>query len=551
MELSSGTVLRDYQILKSLGEGGMGEVYLVEEALLGRKFAIKRLSPFLTKDSEFYERFKTEARILAKLSHPNIVHLHSFFCEDGIYYLVMEYAEGITLKKYIQINGSIPERRAMMIFQQIMAALHYEHSVGIVHWDIKPSNIMIDPQDKVRIIDFGIARLSDEKHSTPSGSKFGTLFYISPEQVKARKDIDNRTDIFSTGIVLYEMLTGKIPYSTDTDSDYDIMHEIMTKELPDPRKEGFVVSDQCYKLLRKMTEKDREKRPNSTEVMAFLDKYLIPSDKPKPEAIEKTPEVELAKKPDPIPEPKKHHHFILVEGGTFKMGNTPDHGYENEKPLHEVTVSSFFMCEFPLTQREWKELMGSNPSDRSNERLPIDNVTWFGAIEYCNRRSIKEKLEPAYNIEIKPITLKKIVTWNRLANGYRLPTEAEWEFAARGGNFSREYKYAGNNNVNIVAWYWENSGSKSHEVGQKPKNELGLRDMSGNVWEWCWDWYDEAYYAVSPKDNPTGPLDGAKRVLRGGSFLNNSRSCRVANRNSNVPTHATNLYGLRLCRNGD
>ncbi len=169
MKLTQGTILQNYTIIEAIGEGGMGEVYLAEETLLGRQVAIKWLNPSLTNDPQFSERFINEARIQAKLVHPDIVALHNFLVEDGVYYMVMEYAEGEMLKELIAITGHIPEARTMHIFRQIIRALGYAHSKQIIHRDIKPSNIMIDAQDNIKIMDFGIARLMRDKHLTRTG----------------------------------------------------------------------------------------------------------------------------------------------------------------------------------------------------------------------------------------------------------------------------------------------------------------------------------------------------------------------------------------------
>jgi len=260
MSIIVDSVIQNYHITRKIGEGGMGEVYLAEEVLLGRQVAIKSLNPNLTSDSQFSERFVNEARIQAKLIHPNIVALYNFFIEDGIYYMVMEYAGGITLKDLIAKNGPIPEKRTKQIFNQVINALSYAHSKKIIHRDIKPSNIMIDETDNVKVMDFGIARIMSDKHLTRTGAKLGTLYYMSPEQVRADKNIDHLTDIYSTGIVLYEMLTGKLPYKTDTDSDFYVMKEILEDATPDPRDFYPHISEDMVSLVGRMTQKDKNDR---------------------------------------------------------------------------------------------------------------------------------------------------------------------------------------------------------------------------------------------------------------------------------------------------
>ena len=232
--------------------------------------------------------------------------------------------------------------------------------------------------------------------------------------------------------------------------------------------------------------------------------------------------------------------WIYVQGGSFMMGSNA--GDNDEKPIHEVSVSSFYIGKYLVTQKEWQEVMGSNPSYFKGDMLPVEKISWYDAIEYCNKRSIKEGLQPCYSGSGANISCD----WT--ANGYRLPKEAEWEYAARGGKKSKGYKYSGSDDIKKVAWYDSNSGSKTHPVGEKQANELGIYDMSGNVWEWCWDWYSRDYYSESPSSNPRGPSSGDYRVLRGGAWRNDGLDCRVACRCYCNPDLRYDDYGLRILR---
>ncbi len=252
--------IRDYKINKKIGEGGMGSVYLAEDTMLERKVAIKVLNPLLTSDPQFTERFRQEAKVQASLIHPNIVALHSFFEDSGNYFMAMEYAKGVTLKQLMQKIGAIPEQRAIKIFLQILEGVGYAHQKGIVHRDLKPSNIMIDENDAVKIMDFGIAKVLGDRGMTKTGTKMGTIYYMSPEQIRAAKDIDQRTDIYSLGIVLYEMLTGRVPFNTNTESDFEIMNEIVNNSFHDVRKYNPSVSEITAKVIDKMIAKQKEER---------------------------------------------------------------------------------------------------------------------------------------------------------------------------------------------------------------------------------------------------------------------------------------------------
>ena len=267
-----------------------------------------------------------------------------------------------------------------------------------------------------------------------------------------------------------------------------------------------------------------------------------PQQQPTQPAASSAP-VQQPSQPTPIPpQVNTPQNMVYVEGGTFLMGSER---YDNEKPVHEVKVSSFYMGKYEVTQEEYQDVMGSNPSlNLKNNRLPVECVTWYDAVEYCNRLSKKEGLTPCYSGSGDNITCN----WN--ANGYRLPTEAEWEYAARGGINKDDYIYSGSNDINEVAWYEGNSGRKTHDVGIKKANSLGIYDMSGNVWEWCWDCYYEAYYSESPRNNPTGTSARYYRVCvyRGGSWRSKSGSCAVSYRKYGIPSSRDVNRGFRVVR---
>ena len=220
--------------------------------------------------------------------------------------------------------------------------------------------------------------------------------------------------------------------------------------------------------------------------------------------------------------------MVYVEGGTFMMGATSEQGddaYDSEKPAHKVTLDDYYIAETQVTQALWQAVMGNNPSsNRRGEDLPVETISWNDCQEF----------------------IKKLNQFTR--EKFSLPTEAQWEFAARGGNLSKGYKYAGSNNLDEVAWFLDNSNRQTHPVAQKKPNELGLYDMSGNVKEWCNDLYNKDYYRLSPQFNPQGPMSGIERVLRGGSFVYVVRGdYRVSGRDFDNPTFSHyGEIGMRL-----
>ena len=254
-----------------------------------------------------------------------------------------------------------------------------------------------------------------------------------------------------------------------------------------------------------------------------------------------------------------------------------NNGDSDEKPIHTVTVSDFYIGKYEVTFEEfktfieatgyktdaekeggswmwtgskwekksgvtWRDDEEGNRRNSTDNNKPVIHVSWYDAVAYCNWLSEQEGLEKSYNINGDDVTMN----WN--ANGYRLPTEAEWEYAARGGNQSQGYKYSGSDNIDEVGWYWSNSGNKTHPVGTKQPNEFGIYDMTGNVWEWCNDWYSSSYYSQSLSNNPQGPSSGSYRVYRGGSWNYSPSYCRVANRDYDNPSDRYNVIGFRVAR---
>ena len=231
----------------------------------------------------------------------------------------------------------------------------------------------------------------------------------------------------------------------------------------------------------------------------------------------------LAQAPATIPEKPE---VIMVQGGSFQMGSNQE---TDEQPVHSVSVNSFSIGKYEVTVGQYKvfctatgRAMPEEPNWGWQDKHPMVNVTYNDAVSYCN--------------------------WlgEKFGGDWRLPTEAEWEYAARGGNKSNRYTYAGGDELEKVAWFEDNAGGQTQAVGRKKANELGIYDMSGNVWEWCKDWYGEDYYKTSPATNPKGPTSGELRVLRGGGWDGGAAYCRVAYRCGGTPSHRNHFSGFRV-----
>ena len=575
LDVKSGISLCNgrYKLLKVLGKGGFGITYLGLHTGLNKKVAIKEYFP---KDSfrrqsdgtqvsysntgenrKNIERFLKEARTMAELKHKGVVSVSDVFEENATAYYVMDYIEGQSLED----KGTLSESAALKYIDQVAQALKYVHDKGILHLDIKPANIMIDREDNTVLIDFGISKHYDGGGEATSTTTVGYSAGYSPiEQMTpcGLKQFTPSTDIYALGATIYKIISGtKPPASTDLADD-----ATLTKPAG--------MSQALFRTVSRCMEQKRKDRPQTMdEVIALLNKEQnpsalspkLPNPSPSPKLDPKFRKVffviiglaivigvlvftfqrlsKSTEKTEATPETLieipgvEYSSFnvkgvsfkmVKVAGGTFQMGATSEQGSDackDEKPVHSVTLSDYYIGQTEVTQELWEAVMGSNPSYfKGDNQRPVEKVSWDDCQEFI------EKL-------------------NRLTGkNFRLPTEAEWEYAARGGNKSRGYKYSGSNNPDAVAWYDDNSGNKTHPVAQKQSNELGLYDMSGNVWEWCYDRYGD--YSSNSQTNPTGSSTGSYRVLRGGSWLISASRVRVSYRFSHTPDNRSFYSGLRL-----
>ncbi len=277
---------------------------------------------------------------------------------------------------------------------------------------------------------------------------------------------------------------------------------------------------------------------------------------PLPPVAKKQPPVEPAKPSEIKPEPEWPApsprlvvdlpgllEMIELPGGTFRMGSPENdaQAYPDEKPQHPVTVSAFAIARDPVTRKLYREIVGRGPEAwQGDDRLPANALSWFDAVEFCNTLSRREGLRACYRIDGQQ------VTWDRTANGYRLPTEAEWEYAARAGTTTRWFFGDDDTDLDRYAWFSDNSGDQVHRVGEKEPNPWGLRDIIGNTYEWCWDWQGD--YSVTPAIDPSGPPGGSLRVLRGGAFWPAPRLLRSAGRGGGGPEVRDAVLGFRCVR---
>jgi formylglycine-generating enzyme required for sulfatase activity len=256
--------------------------------------------------------------------------------------------------------------------------------------------------------------------------------------------------------------------------------------------------------------------------------------------------------------------MVMVSGGTFTMGCTDEQEPDcqnDEYPPHPVTVNDFFLSRFEVTQSEWAAIVPEYTplyNRGAGPEYPTYRISWYDAATYCNRLSFAEGRTPVYyfdegfNTVFDTLVGDQLayvdIFWDTEADGYRLPTEAEWEYAARGGSLSQGTVYSGSNDLDVIAWHSGNSNVNSQPVATRAPNELGLFDMTGNIYEWCWDWYDSGYYENSPGDNPLGPVPSALRTIRGGSWNTTPDGSRLANRLNFLPGARRTTFAFRVAR---
>ncbi len=577
--LPVGTLLRGgtYQITRQLSSGGFGNTYVVQNVSFDETYAMKEffmkgvnlrvdgeVTVSVSDNKATFEsqknKLKKEAQRLRKLHNRHIVQVHDLFEEKGTVYYVMDYIDGESLDERLKrTKQPLAEAEALDYMRQVLEALQVVHrqQPQLLHLDIKPANIMVDRQGCAYLIDFGASKQlsSDESGtlSTSTGMSY-TAGYAPSEQIEQNYErMGPWTDYYALGATLYRLLTMQQPPSPS--------------EINEEPDEAFrfpaTVSDSTQKLIRWMMTPNRKKRPQTVEEILNIFNSITSreddnentiyglvderkdsaNDLRTKESVEESTsfESEIGMNANSVIS-KLIANMVYVEGGTFMMGanivkravgwfdfiDKQDSAvYDREadsdvKPAHQVTLSSFSIGKYEVTQEEWEAVMGSNPSRYKGAKRPVECVSWDDCQEFIRK--------------LNALTGKR----------FRLPTEAEWEYAARGGNRSQGYKYAGGNSIGSVAWFDGNAGSETHPVGQKQSNELGLYDMTGNVCEWCQDWYDASYYRKSPSTNPVNNTSASYRVNRGGNWFVSAGYCRVSYRDCFVPDFCGSNLGLRL-----
>lgn len=538
MQLKSGTLLQNgkYRIVRFINSGGFGCTYEAIHTMFDEKVAIKEffVKDFCNRDAQtrhvtvgthskkaLVERLKVkfieEAKSIRKLRHNGVVRVNDVFEENGTAYYVMDYIEGESLKEKVETRGHLTESEAIRYIRQVSDTLGYVHSKNILHLDIKPGNIMIDRDDNVILIDFGTSKQYDEVDGENTSTLMGkTPGYAPLEQMSnSVQKFYPATDIYALGATLYKMLSGVTPVDAILRASGRILESLPA----DINKATKNVVEQSMRL-------------NKDERLQSIAEFLRVLDGGEVVESEGTIRAEIAEDTEnPKSISYKNEIFnvngvkfkmIAVKGGTFQMGATTElikNSWPDELPVHGVTLSDYYIGETTVTQELWESVMSSNPSRYKGLQRPVERVSWDDCQQFVKR-------------------LKELTGRN-----FRLPTESEWEYAARGGLKRRRYVYSGSNKLSEVGWYNKGFGG-TRDVKTKSPNELGIYDMSGNVLEWCHDW--KCKYGSDSQINPTGPISGSYRVLRGGWWSSIAMHCRVSHRCKGKPGIKRPHIGFRL-----
>jgi formylglycine-generating enzyme required for sulfatase activity len=522
MRLARGTRISAYRIESVVGEGGMGVVYQAWDEAVGRPVALKCLHANLSGDPEIRRRFAREARVLMDHRHPNVISVFDFIEHDYLLGIVMELVLGPSLVQYIaEWRGRIPFGEIRSLFGGVLEAVEAGHRQGIIHRDLKPDNILVSGEGDERrpkLVDFGIAKILEGTTYTMSGAFLGTCAYMSPEQVQRPTAADTRSDIYSLGVSLYQLCTGRLPFEGN---HFSVMMAHVKEPPQPPAALRSDVPPALERLILDAMAKEPGQRPATCdEFRARLDEALASVASP-PRRSTRTLPPSMAADNGPA--------MLLVAAGPFLMGRNRRHIY----------LDDFYMDATPVTNREFAtfvEVTGYRPIDEGAERF----------LHHLRARKIPKGKEAHPVVYVSWTDAQAYAAWV----GKRLPTEAEWEKAARGVD-GRKYPWGrsepGPRHANYGKAHGDTLPVASFPDGASP---YGILDLAGNVWEWCAEYDDPDFYSNGPANNPNNLRPGPKPrlVMRGGSYVYGPRALRTYNRASFEAHYRFGDGGFRCAR---
>lgn len=630
--------LGKYVVLDLIGEGGMGRVFRARDVRLGRDVALKVIRKEKLTKPIVLQRFQQEIQAASMLNHPNVVMVFDADEIRGIHFYAMEYVEGVDLTKLVRERGPLPLPQGCEYIRQAALGLQHAFERGLVHRDVKPSNLLVTPRGQVKVLDLGLAMLKqapgleDASRVTQEGLVLGTPDFLAPEQAQNPMSVDIRADVYGLGTTLYYLLTGKVPFEGPSPTDKLLQH--ITAPPPSLCTTRPDAPPQLDAVIQWMMAKKPEDRPQSPAYAAAALQPFCLGPPPGPQAAPPwaggsglglptvtaeppnalfgvpVPDGPTAMMPAPGPFVQAHvptrrpassgaamkfallagvlccglgattgvayvfytavteklgggtvtaeytnpFHMKLVrlDGGSFSMGspNSEPGRSPNEGPAGRVTVSGpFYMAATEVTSSQFAAVMQRNPAKwpqrmREGKSIPVDSVTWDDAVEFCKQLTAKDRTHPS--------------GWE-----YRLPTEAEWEYACRAGTdtpftygprltlgknavFDLDKEVADKTDLGDADLTKQIEKLKlPYPVGTHAPNPWGLYDMHGNVWEWCADGYEDRYDGRAETD-PIGPRDTDRKVVRGGSWKESANKCRSATRLGLSRTTAREDVGFRV-----
>ncbi|HRI69703.1 MAG TPA: bifunctional serine/threonine-protein kinase/formylglycine-generating enzyme family protein, partial [Polyangium sp.] len=520
-----GTKLGVYRIESLLGVGGMGAVYSAWDEVRGRNVAVKCLHPNLVADPDVKRRFLREARALRVFQHPGAAAIYDFLQVRDVLGIVMERIDGITLTRYIaKWRNRVPWPEIHAIFGAMLDAMAEAHAAGIVHRDLKPDNVLVRSEGgniHVKLVDFGIAKIREGTTFTVTGAFIGTCRYMAPEQVKTPQLADIRSDVYSLGVTLYELCTGRVPF------DYGNHFAVMMAQVQDPPAPPSLVRgdipEPLEALILRALAKSPAERPATCRIFreAFdtaLAGSIPPPEPPEPRHVRSA-----------IVRDTDGYEMVLVPPGPFLMG--PDR--------RQVFIDAYYIDRTPVTNEQFLTFVkttGYAPEDEGRSRF----------LMHLRDAAAVRKLAKHPVVFVSWNDARAYASWA----GKRLLTEAEWEKAARGTD-GRRYPWGREEPTKNRALFGNRDG-KTVPVGSFPRgaSPFGVLDMAGNVLEWCEDTDAPDFYAHGPDRNPrnAGDKDSSTRVMRGGSFMHGAASLRVTSRTIFEPQYRFASGGFRCAR---
>ena len=537
-EKCGGKILLDnrYRPIKFLGEGGFGRTFqAIDEKRLNTPCVIKQFLPqqvgsaALAKATELFQQ---EAQRLQELGkHPQIPDLEAFFSQDNRLYLVQDFIDGQNLFEEFQTQGKLNEPQIRTILTELLPVLQFVHDNQVIHRDIKPENIIRSKTGQLFLIDFGVSKETSGSILTRVGTVTGTPGYAPPEQFRGM--VYHSSDLYSLAVTCVRLLTGHFQKIDGSDQLFD------TNRMEWQWQKYVSLSQELTTVLETMLQDIPVKRYQSaTEVLAALANQktiVIPTSQTQTFQNPLKQIFQFISPPTNPPKPPANTNvninpqssftedlgngvqleMIAIPGGTFWMGSPANEAerQDHESPQHQVTVPSFFMGKYPLTQAQYQAILGSNPSYFKGNNRPVETVSWDDAVLFCQKLS------------------------QRTGKSYRLPSEAEWEYACRAGT-KTPFSFGDNITPDLVNYdgnYPYKSAPKGKyreqttDVETFTPNSFGLYDMHGNVWEWCEDdWHKN--YINAPTDGSAwnSQSDSRYKLLRGGSWGSNAGYCRAA-----------------------